>query len=94
MCIWLQIDEPNSWQNSYDEKNGWKGIKLLYMAGLYNVWQENDVIIYSYSIVTMESNSTLNWLHHRMPAILETELQIQVLFFNIHIFSFPFTSKF
>lgn len=26
----------------------------------------------------MESSSKLEWLHHRMPAILETEEQIEV----------------
>lgn len=49
------------------------------MAGLYNIWQNEDKIIYSYSVITMESNSTLNWLHHRMPAILNQQEQIEVV---------------
>ncbi|CAH2985826.1 unnamed protein product [Chilo suppressalis] len=69
----VKIDEPNTWDNTYDEENGWRGIKLLYMAGLYNIWQNEDVIIYSYSVITMESNSSLSWLHHRVPAILDTQ---------------------
>ncbi|KPJ10791.1 UPF0361 protein C3orf37-like [Papilio machaon] len=73
----IKIDDCSTWQNSYDEKSGWKGVKLLYIAGLYNIWQDNDVIIYSYSIITMDSSSTLEWLHHRMPAILETDIQIE-----------------
>ena len=40
---------------------------LLYMAGLMSVWQET---VRSYSIITRESNTTLSWLHHRMPAFL------------------------
>lgn len=72
----FQIDDPKSWNYSFDEKKGWQGVKLLYMAGLYNIWQNEDVIIYSYSVITMDSNSTLDWLHHRMPAILDNELQI------------------
>lgn len=48
------------------------------MAGLYNVWQNDGTIIYSYSIITMNSNNTLDWLHHRMPAILDSQEQIEV----------------
>ncbi|CAH2054547.1 unnamed protein product, partial [Iphiclides podalirius] len=75
----IKIDEPDSWDISYDDNSGWKGVRLLYMAGLYNIWQDNDCIMYSYSIITMDSNSTLDWLHHRMPAILNTEMQIEML---------------
>ncbi len=37
--------------------------------------------VYSYTIITMESNKTLSWLHDRMPAILETENQVLVIIF-------------
>jgi len=33
---------------------------------------------HSYSIITMESNETMSWIHHRMPAILDTEEKISV----------------
>ncbi|XP_072933433.1 abasic site processing protein HMCES [Epargyreus clarus] len=72
-----KMDEPQTWSNDYNELDGWKGIKLLYMAGLYHVWQHNDTIIYSYSVITMDSNNTMDWLHHRMPAILDSESQIE-----------------
>ncbi|CAG4991150.1 unnamed protein product [Parnassius apollo] len=71
------IDEPDTFQNSYNDGDGWNGLKLLYIAGLYNTWQNDDIILYSYSIITMDSNNTLDWLHHRMPAILDTEVQIE-----------------
>lgn len=74
----LQVDEPQTWNNRFSEESGWSGINLLLMAGLYNVWQDDDTIIYSYSVITMESNHTLSWLHHRMPAILNTQEQIEV----------------
>jgi len=32
--------------------------------------------VYSYTIITMNANKTMSWLHHRMPAILETEEQV------------------
>ncbi|XP_026332096.1 embryonic stem cell-specific 5-hydroxymethylcytosine-binding protein-like isoform X3 [Hyposmocoma kahamanoa] len=73
----VKIDEPDTWNNSFSEDKGWSGIKLLYMAGLYNVWEGDHAVIYSYSVITMDSNTTLSWLHHRMPAMLETEEQIQ-----------------
>ncbi|CAH2095306.1 unnamed protein product [Euphydryas editha] len=72
----IQVDDPNSWNTEFNEIDGWKGIKLLQMAGLYHVWKNNGTIIYSYSVITMESNDTLNWLHHRMPAILDNQEQI------------------
>ncbi|CAB3233523.1 unnamed protein product [Arctia plantaginis] len=73
----VKVDEPDTWQATFDEKQGWKGINLLHMAGLYNVWQNEETIIYSYSVITMESNNILSWLHHRMPAILNTDEQIE-----------------
>ncbi|XP_045454601.1 abasic site processing protein HMCES [Melitaea cinxia] len=72
----IQVDDPETWNNKFNEVDGWKGIKLLHMAGLYHVWRNESTIIYSYSVITMESNSTLNWLHHRMPAILDNQEQI------------------
>jgi len=52
-------------------------IKLLKIAGLFDVWTDDQGDkIYSYSVITFESNKTMNWLHHRMPAILETEQQV------------------
>ncbi|XP_077299305.1 abasic site processing protein HMCES [Arctopsyche grandis] len=69
----IKVHDMNSWNNSFDENDGWQGIQLLKMAGIYNVWNCDDGDLYSYSIITMESNDTLGWLHHRMPAILESE---------------------
>ncbi|KAJ2954810.1 hypothetical protein O0L34_g3119 [Tuta absoluta] len=71
-----QVDDPSSWNNKFNESIGWTGIKLMHMAGLYQVWQDGNVIIYAYSVITMESNSSFNWLHHRIPAILDTEEKI------------------
>uniref|UniRef100_A0A1A9WJL8 Abasic site processing protein HMCES n=1 Tax=Glossina brevipalpis TaxID=37001 RepID=A0A1A9WJL8_9MUSC len=52
-------------------------VNLLKMAGLFDIWQdEQGDKIYSYSVITHESTKIMSWLHHRMPAILETEQQI------------------
>lgn len=72
------MDDSKTWNNIFNQENGWKGVQLLYMAGLYDVWQDGNTIIYSYSVITMNSSNTFDWLHHRMPAILETQEQINV----------------
>jgi len=52
----------------------WNGPKLLKMAGLYSVWRgEDGVPVYSYTVLTRESNSVMSWLHHRMPCFLSEE---------------------
>ncbi|XP_050354807.1 abasic site processing protein HMCES isoform X3 [Nymphalis io] len=80
---WHKVDDPETWNNEFNETDGWKGIKLLHMAGLYHAWQHEGTIVYSYSVITMESNDTLNWLHHRMPAILDSQEQIDA-WLDIH----------
>ncbi|CAG7833793.1 unnamed protein product [Allacma fusca] len=72
------ISDEEAWnRGTWSEDEGWTGPKILMMAGLYDVWNNPDgEPVYSYSIITMESNDTLSWLHHRMPAIIETPEQL------------------
>lgn len=61
------------------DKNTWSpaNVKLLRMAGLFDVWQdESGDKMYSYSIITFQSSEIMSWMHYRMPAILETEQQM------------------
>ncbi|XP_004519803.2 embryonic stem cell-specific 5-hydroxymethylcytosine-binding protein [Ceratitis capitata] len=61
------------------DKSTWapESVNLLKMAGLFDVWEdENGDKMFSYSIITFESSKIMSWLHHRMPAILETEQQV------------------
>ncbi|KDR12790.1 hypothetical protein L798_13367 [Zootermopsis nevadensis] len=70
----VRVEDPATWSCDRSEKSGWKGPKLVHMAGLYDEWTSAEgEVIYSYSVITLDSNSTLSWLHHRMPAILEGE---------------------
>lgn len=56
-----------------------ENVNLLKVAGLFDVWSdENGDTIYSYSVITFESDKYLSWLHHRSPAVLETEQQVSV----------------
>lgn len=74
--------EPETWKDRLDEfwskENGWKGPKPLTMAGLFDVWKspEDGNLIFSYSVVTMDSCPAFSWIHERMPAVLETEEDI------------------
>lgn len=74
--------EPETWEDRLNEfwskENGWKGPKPLTIAGLFDVWKspENGNLIYSYSIITMDSCPAFSWIHERMPAILETKEDI------------------
>lgn len=64
----IQIELQESWKNSVEN------LQLLKMAGLFDIWtNDQGEQIYSYSVITFESDDTFNWLHHRSPAILETD---------------------
>lgn len=67
----IKIEQKKSWQEIAADLN------LLKMAALFDIWRnaEGDQI-YSYSIITFESDAKFSWLHHRSPAILETDEQI------------------
>jgi putative SOS response-associated peptidase YedK len=51
---------------------------LFAMAGIYNIWQQGNSIIKTFSIVTVEANALMATIHNskkRMPLILTTEQQ-------------------
>lgn len=50
----------------------WAGPRLLTMAGLFDVSTCDDDL-YSFTILTMESPKYLQWLHNRVPVILDGE---------------------
>lgn len=56
-----------------------KDRRLLTMAGVFDIWKppDNSNLIYSYSVITVESSSTMSWIHHRMPAILTNDAEIE-----------------
>ncbi|KYM95492.1 UPF0361 protein C3orf37 like protein, partial [Cyphomyrmex costatus] len=75
----IKADDPTTWGNEFSETNGWKGFKLLKLAGIFGIHKtEEGNIIYSCSIITRESNKVLSWLHHRMPVCLSNEEECQV----------------
>lgn len=65
----VKIEDKSTWNT---EK-----VELMYVAGLFDVWHdENGDSLFSFSTITFESNDKFSWLHHRTPAILESEEQI------------------
>jgi len=44
------------------------------MAGLYDLWKKPEGnIVYTYTVITVDSNPQIGEIHHRMPAILKIE---------------------
>lgn len=67
-------DKPEVW----NEEEGWKGPQLLKMAGLFSHWRSSEgEEIMSYSVLTREASKKFSVLHHRIPAILETEEEVE-----------------
>ncbi len=47
---------------------------ILPMAGLYDVWRnQDDELIYSYTVITKDAQKELAIIHNRMPLILHRE---------------------
>lgn len=66
-------------QDAETKTIGDQHMKLLQMAGLFDMWtDENGNSIYSYTVITFESVENFSWMHHRSPAILESEQQVSV----------------
>ncbi|PNJ37027.1 HMCES isoform 4, partial [Pongo abelii] len=62
-------DSPENWGKVWDN---WR---LLTMAGIFDCWEppEGGDVLYSYTIITVDSCKGLSDIHHRMPAILDGE---------------------
>ncbi|KAG7189822.1 hypothetical protein KM043_017482 [Ampulex compressa] len=70
----VKADDPKTWNGEWSEESGWKGFKVIKMAGLFNTFKTTEgKIIYSCTIITREANNVFSWLHHRIPIFLSTE---------------------
>ncbi|KAK0053824.1 embryonic stem cell-specific 5-hydroxymethylcytosine-binding protein-like isoform X1 [Biomphalaria pfeifferi] len=82
---YTDVGEPKVKQEFKDENSGdytvveKSGPRLLTMAGVFDVWDPHDGSppLYSYSVITVSASSDMAWCHHRMPAILTTDEEIQ-----------------
>lgn len=74
----VRVWDRSSWEGKKEADQGWQGPTLLTMAGLFSRWKSaNGEEVWSYTVLTMEAGSGFNWLHHRVPVMLETEQQIK-----------------
>ncbi|KAK7076846.1 hypothetical protein SK128_011556 [Halocaridina rubra] len=76
----VEIWNRKTWDTDdlWSDEEGWKGPQLLKMAGLFSHWTSTEgEEILSYTILTMESGKNFASLHHRIPAILETDEEVQ-----------------
>ncbi|CAK9797589.1 Abasic site processing protein HMCES [Anthophora quadrimaculata] len=75
----VKADDPTTWRDEWSEESGWKGPKVLKMAGIFNKFKTAEgKTIYSCTIITTKSNNVLSWLHDRVPVFLNTEQDSQV----------------
>ncbi|CAJ0964383.1 unnamed protein product [Ranitomeya imitator] len=73
---------PETTHRYEDTKDGpdGGGQRLLTMAGLFDCWDPpagGRDPLYSYTIITVDSSKSMNWIHDRMPAILDGDEEIQ-----------------
>lgn len=52
--------------------------KLLTVAGIFDTWKpkEEEALLYSYTIITVDAHEKIKWLHNRMPAVLKSDEDI------------------
>ena len=77
----VTIGDRDSWESDVTSDNiEWKGPALLTIAGIYNTWSpiDSNEEIYNFTIVTMPSSKNMEWLHHRMPAVLDNEADLRM----------------
>ncbi|XP_071820961.1 abasic site processing protein HMCES-like [Apostichopus japonicus] len=74
------LNLPESYEFDYEGANGeidekWTGHRLLTMAGIFDKWTPPDGSdpLYSYSVITIEADPSVSWIHHRMPVMLDGE---------------------
>lgn len=72
---------PIKAEQSSDEKGSThgNGSRLLTMAGLFDCWEppNGGEPLYSYTVITVDASKAMNWIHDRMPAILDGDEEIQ-----------------
>ncbi|XP_047113108.1 abasic site processing protein HMCES-like isoform X1 [Schistocerca piceifrons] len=75
----IDIYDRKTWNLEWTAEGGWKGPRLLALAGLYNIWvsPEGDKV-YSCSVFTTTPNDDFKYIHHRIPVVLENDEAIEM----------------
>lgn len=94
---WRWLDEKGKIKQKY-QING--ETEIITFAGIYNHWTnpENGEILKTYSMLTTEANTTMQFIHNhkkRMPIILKQEDEMKWLTDEIGLkdIAFPYESK-
>ncbi|XP_045390137.1 abasic site processing protein HMCES [Lemur catta] len=68
-----QVKTEKSADGAESREKVWDDWRLLTMAGIFDCWEppEGGEVLYSYTILTVDSCKRLSDIHHRMPAILD-----------------------
>jgi len=61
-------------EKDHDSK---ENTKLLKIAGVFEKTYHKNEDLYSFSVITVDADNSFSSIHHRMPAILETESEMQ-----------------
>lgn len=66
-------------KDNQTQKDGGDTKRLMTMAGVFDVWKPSDGSppVLSYSVVTVESSPAMTKVHHRMPALLLNDKEVQ-----------------
>ncbi|MBR9922957.1 MAG: SOS response-associated peptidase [Bacteroidetes bacterium] len=75
-CVVL-ADSFYEWRRAGDKKIPYrilpKDNSLLYMAGIWDIWDKEGYPVKSFSIITTQPNEEVSFLHDRMPVLLSNQ---------------------
>ncbi|KAK6636645.1 hypothetical protein RUM43_010307 [Polyplax serrata] len=75
----ILIDDPTTWNLEFDSPSESNGFKPLKLAALFEKQiKEDGTETYSFTVLTKDSSTKMSWMHHRMPAIINTEEQLNI----------------
>lgn len=69
------IHFPQTLEKEEVDGEEWSGRRLLTMAGLFDCWRSpsGGEELYTHTIITVSASKAMDWVHERMPAILDGE---------------------
>lgn len=68
------IHFPQTLEKEEVDGEEWSGRRLLTMAGLFDCWRSpSGEELYTHTIITVSASKAMDWVHERMPAILDGE---------------------
>ncbi|XP_043563550.1 abasic site processing protein HMCES [Chiloscyllium plagiosum] len=71
---------PQTCEKEEEDGEEWKGRRLLTMAGLFDHWAPpgGGEDFYTYTVITVDASKAMDWIHDRMPAILDGEEAVRM----------------